>query len=300
MNIFITGATGFIGGSVASHLLQAGHAVRGLVRNQDDADALTSFGVTPVLRDLDDRDVLIHEAQRAEAVVNAASSDHRSSVEALLEGLRDTGKPFLHTSGSSVIGDDACGDVLSPRIYDEATPFIVEPGKQARHAIDNLILAAAETGVRSVVVCNSMIYGTGTFLRADSVQIPRLAAQARLSGVVRIVGSGINRWSNVHIDDVAMVYRLALAQAPAGSFYFVENGEASFAVIGLAIAHRLGLASVQSWTVEQAAQQWGEGQARYSFGSNSRVRALRTRRELDWMPKHDSLIRWIEQEMSVN
>ena len=130
MNIFITGATGFIGGSVASHLLQAGHAVRGLVRNQDDADALTSFGVTPVLRDLDDRDVLIHEAQRAEAVVNAASSDHRSSVEALLEGLRDTGKPFLHTSGSSVI----CSPVGRVSVVDSVMSGLSEPKRTFRPA----------------------------------------------------------------------------------------------------------------------------------------------------------------------
>ena len=59
--------------------------------------------------------------------------------------------------------------------------------------------------------------------RTYLTMIPRLAAQARLSGVVRIVGSGINRWSNVHIDDVAMVYRLALAQAPAGSFFEIPD-----------------------------------------------------------------------------
>jgi len=128
------------------------------------------------------------------------------------------------------------------------------------------------------------------------VQIPPLVAQAQARGVVRIVGSGVNRWSNVHVDDVVDLYARALAGAPAGSFYFVENGEASYAEIGDAIARRLGLGPVQSWTVAEAAKVWGEGHARYSFGSNSRVRVKRARAELGWAPRHASVTQWIEAE----
>lgn len=299
MNVFITGAAGYIGGSVANALLDAKHVIRGLVRSPDKVNLLAARGVTPVFGSLDDLDLLVREAQQADAVINAASSDHRASVEALLQGLHGSDKPFLHTSGSSVIGDDVRGNKLSEHVFDDDTPFIVEPEKQERHAIDNLILVAAAKGVRSVVLCNSMIYGTGTGVHADSVQIPPLVEQAGRSGVVRIVGSGVNRWSNVHIHDVAELYRLALEKAPAGAFYFVENGENSYAEIGAAIARRLDLGPVQSWTVEEATREWGEGHARYSFGSNSRVRARRARRELSWAPMHDSLTDWIEHEMPV-
>ena len=299
MNIFITGAAGYIGGSVANALLEERHVIRGLVRDPEKVELLAARGVTPVFGNLDDLGLLVCEAQQADAVINTASSDHRASVEALLQGLHGSGKPFLHTSGSSVIGDDVRGNKLSEYVFDEDTPFIVELEKQERHAIDNLILAAATKGVRSIVLCNSMIYGSGTGLHADSVQVPRLVQQASRSGVVRIVGSGVNRWSNVHIHDVAELYRLALEKAPAGAFYFVENGENSYAEIGAAIARRLDLGTVQSWTVEEATREWGEGHARYSFGSNSRVRGRRARRELSWAPMHDSLTQWIEHEMPV-
>lgn len=300
MKIFITGANGYIGGSVAHRLLADGHQIRGLVRRSDVAEKLAASGITPVLGTLDDSDVLAREARGADAVINAASSDHRPGITALLAALQDTGKTLIHTSGSSVIGDDVRGDALSPNIFDEDTPFIVEDGKQARHALDNAILAARDNGVRGIVLCNTMIYGSGRGLHRDSVQIPPLVKEAQKTGVVHVVGQGINRWSNVHIDDVAELYALALKEAPAGAFYFVENGEASYAEIGQAIAKRLGLGPVQSWTVEEAAAVWGEGHARYSFGSNSRVRAKRARAELGWQPQHDSVTRWIETEMPLD
>src|SRR5216684_4608533 len=87
-------------------------------------------------------------------------------------------------------------------------------------------------------LCPSNIYGSGTGLNPRSVQIPFLVDQARETNLVRIVGQGVNRWSNVHIEDVAELYLLALRKAPAGAFYFIENGEASFAEIGAAIARR--------------------------------------------------------------
>ena len=39
---------------------------------------------------------------------------------------------------------------------------------------------------------------------------------------------------------------------------------------------------------------WGEGPARNSMGSNSRVRAVRAREELGWSPSRQSLIEEIE------
>lgn len=256
----------------------------------------------PVVGDLDDRALLTREAKRADAVVNAANSDHEGAVDALLIALSGSGKAFLHTSGSSVIGDDAQGAFLSEHLFDEDTPFIVEPHpvKLARLAIDRRVQDAASSGVRSAVLCNPLIYGAGVVPNTRSVQIPALVKQARESGVVRVVGSGVNRWSTVHVADMAMLYRLALHSAPAGAFYFVENGEASFAEIGAAIAGRLHLGPVEAWTLKQAGAEWGDGFARYALGSNSRVRGHRARRELAWSPSHGSVTDWIEHEMPIN
>ena len=58
MKVFCTGASGYIGGSVAAHFVAAGHQVTGLVRSQEKADAVRRFGIEPVMGTLDDAAVL--------------------------------------------------------------------------------------------------------------------------------------------------------------------------------------------------------------------------------------------------
>lgn len=296
-NVFVTGATGFIGGTVALRLVERGYHVRGLARDPVKADQLAKLGIEPVIATLDDVQILAEEARRADGVINAASADHLASLQCLVAAVEDTGKPLLHTSGTSVVGDDAKGNFSSDTIFDESTPLVVQPAKQARREIDLSVLAASSRGVRSVVICPSLVYGVGRGLNPHSVQVPFLVQQARSHGVALVVGQGLNRWSNVHIDDLADLYVLALEKAPAGSFYFAENGEASFEEIGMAIARRLGLRGVESLPAILAAERWGEARAYYTFGSNSRVRAVRARQELGWIPYHNSVVAWIDNEM---
>jgi nucleoside-diphosphate-sugar epimerase len=299
MKIFVTGASGYIGGTIAAKLVEAGHEVKGLVRSIDKAEFLTAHGIEPTIGTLDDAELLAVEAQASDAVVNAANADHTASVQAFIKALQGTGRPFIHTSGSSVIGDDARGNSLSSKIYDELTAFDVAPAKLHRHELNQLILRSADQGVRSIVICPSHIYGDGRGANPRSLQIPFLLDNALTQGVVEVVGRGVNRWSHVHIDDLAELYLLALEGAPAGSFYFAESGEASFSELGEALAQKLGMGPVRSLTAEEAVSRWGERHAYYTLGSNSRVRAGRARKELGWHPRHTSAVTWINDEMSL-
>jgi len=229
-------------------------------------------------------------------VINAASSDHRGAVEALLDALRGSNKVLLHTSGSSIVGDASGGQSSDVIYYEDNLP---EPtvDKAARVAIDNLILAAAKDGVNSAVICNTLIYGHSLGVKRDSVQLPRLLKQARKSGVVRHVGTGQNIWSNVHIEDVVSLYLLALSKNVPGTFYFVESGEASFIDMTTAIAEALNLGKPQDWPLKDAEAEWGYEMANYGLGSNSRVRGTRAREVLGWAPKRTSVLEWIRHEM---
>ncbi|WP_448651399.1 NAD-dependent epimerase/dehydratase family protein [Pseudomonas fluorescens] len=299
MSIFLTGANGYVGGTVALRLINAGYAIRGLVRDAEKARQVQALGIEPVIGNLDDLALLAKEAKASDGVIHTADSDHLGAVETFIQALAGSGKPFLHTSGSSVIGDDAQGLVVNPAVFDEDSPFVVAASKQPRRDIELKVLGAAAQNIRAVVICPSSIYGTGTGVHTQTVQIPWLISQARESGVVRVVGTGVNRWSNVHIQDVAELYLLALQNAPAGAFYFVENGEASFLEIGQSIARRLRLEPLGFWSVEQATERWGYLHAHYTFGTNSRVKAKRARRELGWAPTHPSVLAWIEQDMPL-
>ncbi|GJJ01407.1 3-beta hydroxysteroid dehydrogenase [Duganella rhizosphaerae] len=295
MKVFVTGAAGFIGGSIAAGLVRAGHQVTGLVRKPEQLEELAKIGVTGVVGTLNDRDLLIAQARAADAVINAASSDNRAAVEALVDALAGSGKVFLHTSGSSIVGD-ASGGEGTDRIYFEDQLPAPTADKAARVAIDDLVLAAAAKGVRSAVLCNTLIYGHGALPR-DSVQLPRLLKQARKSGIVRHVGRGLNIWSNVHIDDVVDLYLLALEKTEAGAFYFVESGEASFRDMTAAIARALNLGEPQDWPLEQAKEEWGYEMASYGLGSNSRVRGQRARTQLGWKPHRPPVLDWIAGDM---
>jgi nucleoside-diphosphate-sugar epimerase len=293
MKVFITGASGYIGGSVAAHLVAAGHRVSGLARTAETAAALEKSGIAPVRGTLEDAEVLAAAAQEADAVIDAANAAHRGAAEAMLAALAGSGKAFIHTSGSSIVGTRAGGELV-PAVFDEDAPFTPSPTRADRVALDNDIRSA--NGVRSVVIVPSLIYGQGRGLNPHSMQVPWLIALARKSGIAKHIGSGENRWSNVHIDDLVTLYALALEKAPAGSFYFAENGENSMREICEAISRMLGFGGrTQAMTVDEAAAEWGEGPANDTMGSNSRVRAKRARAELGWQPHAVSLIEEIER-----
>jgi nucleoside-diphosphate-sugar epimerase len=295
MNIFITGASGYIGGTIAEALLAAGHRVSGLARSEATAAALRDRGIAPVRGTLDDSEMLAAAARAADATINAANAAHRAAAETMVTALAGSGKAFIHTSGSSIVGTRARGELVEA-VFDEDTPFTPTPQRAERVAIDSMVRAAAGNGVRSVVIAPSLIYGRGRGLNPHSMQVPWLIAFAKKAGVAKHIGSGENRWSNVHIDDLVRLYLAALERAPAGAFYFAENGESSMRETCEAISRMLGFGGrTQSMTVEEAASEWGDGPANDTMGSNSRVRAKRARAELGWRPARRALIDEIER-----
>lgn len=295
MKVFLTGATGYIGGSVAAKLLAADHHVVGLVRSEEGAASLQELGIEPLLGSFTDRELVSEVVRYADAVINAADSDNREVVETILLELEGTGKPFIQTSGTSIVGDKAAGEP-SDQVFDADIRFQPVSEKVVRVGIDRLVIDAAQRGIRSIVLCNSLIYGQGLGVKRDSIQLPLLINQAKKSGIVRYIGKGENIWSTVHIEDVASLYLLALELAPAGEFFFVENGEAKFKDIVAAISRLLGMGGkAESWSIEEAIGEWGYEPAVFALGSNSRVRATKARKMLEWKPRWSSVLDDIEQ-----
>jgi nucleoside-diphosphate-sugar epimerase len=296
VKVFITGASGYIGGSLAQALHNAGHQVLGLVRSEDKAKQLAARGIEPILGTLDDTAILQDTAGKADAVINAASSDHRGAVEALIAALEHSSKPLIHTSGSSIVGDDVLGESENPAIYPDDVWFDPIPIRSARVAIDRFVReAGVSKGIRAMVICPTMVYGTGRGLQPESNQVPKLTRYSRQRGAGLYIGKGRNRWSNVYIDDLVSLYLLALEKAPAASFFFAENGENTLKQVAESVSRALGFnGKTESWKAEDALRAEGDW-ARFALGSNSRVRAINARRLLGWTPKGPSLAEAVER-----
>jgi nucleoside-diphosphate-sugar epimerase len=75
--------------------------------------------------------------------------------------------------------------------------------------------------------------------------LPLLIGLAKAKGVVGYPGEGKNRWSAVHVRDLASVFRLALEKGPAGrNWHAVADEGIPFREIAEAIGGRLNLPAV--------------------------------------------------------
>lgn len=272
MQLFVTGASGYIGSAVTEELTRAGHRVAGLARSDASARKLEKAGAAAVRGDLRDVSVIEKAARESEGVIHLAMELNadapvldRGAVDAILAGLSGSGKPFVYTSGIWVLGDTA------GHVADENTPLHPTPLVAWRPVHENLVLRAH--GVRGIVIRPGMVYGRGGGFVASFTE-------AAKKGVVQFVGTGENRWPFVHVDDLAELYVRALG-APAGSLYFAAAGPS---VTVRAIAERAANgARVEAIPLEEARQTMGP--LADALTLDQLVSARKAERELGWTPR---------------
>jgi nucleoside-diphosphate-sugar epimerase len=285
MRIFATGATGYVGSAVSARLLAAGHAVAALARSDAAAARLRAAGIEPVAGDLADADVIERETRRADAVVHAAFEQSRRAVEvdrlvvqAVVRAAEGSGKAFVYTSGTAVVGDTGSSAA------DESTPLDPAGPVAWRAAHEAMVTEAASRGVRGIVFRPSLVYGRG----GGSVRLD--VERARRDGVARFVGDGANCWSTVHVDDLADLYVLALRSALAGSVWMAEGGESvSMRELAEAVSRAAGAdGRTAGLSTDEAKAHFGW--AARLLALNLVVSADRARRQLGWEPSRPALL----------
>ncbi|QEL01020.1 NAD-dependent epimerase/dehydratase family protein [Olivibacter sp. LS-1] len=287
--IFITGATGYIGGSIAKLLVDKGYKVSGLVRKESDTEKLKELGINPVLGTLQDAPLLREESKKADAIIHAADADDPYVIDTFLQALKGTDKTFIHTSGSSILGNKENGE-KSNFIYTEDIPLDARFEKVHRVIINNHIIKSAQQRIRSIVIVPTMIYGEGLGLKKESIQIPMLLKLSKERGAGVHIESGENIWSNVHIEDLAELYLKVLEKAKAGSYFYAENGESSLRDIALSISKRIGReGQLSSISIDEAVSHFGSEGAYFASGSNSRCSSDKARQLLGWTPNYSSI-----------
>jgi nucleoside-diphosphate-sugar epimerase len=284
MNVFMTGASGWIGSAAVPELLAAGHHVRGIARSERSAIALRAAGVEPVAGDLDQLDVLRAEAERADAVIHLANKHdwsnpaesnraERAAVETFVTALEGSGKPFLLASGTAMV----LGRTLTEL---DANPY---SGPEApRGGAEALAMEYADRGVHSVALRFApTVHGAG-----DHGFLARLVQTARERGVSGYVGDGSNRWAAVHRFDAGRLVALALAKVSAGSAVHAVAELLTTRSIAEAIGAALGV-PVGSVDPDRVTEHFGWLGA--IFALDLPASAALTRERFGWTPTHPTL-----------
>ncbi|NAZ75219.1 NAD-dependent epimerase/dehydratase family protein [Kineococcus sp. T13] len=296
MRVFVTGASGFIGSAVVPELLSAGHDVLGLARSEASAAAVRARGAEVLRGDLDDLAALRRGAESAEGVVHLANkhdwtdpgeSDRaeRAAVETLAEALSGSGRPLVLAAGLALPGLGRSGLGRPAEEDDRSDAHGVD---SPRGGAENLALGYAEKGVRVVSARFApTVHGAG-----DRGFIAIVAEHARRTGRAAYPGTGTNRWPAVHRSDTAVLVRLALEQAPAGSVVHAaaEEGVPVREVV-TALARRLHLPT-ESVPPERLAQELPFVGA--FLAADVPASSARTRELLGWRPSGPTLLEDID------
>lgn len=247
MKLFITGATGYIGGEVLHQFLQKlpHFWVTALHRLPEEAKLLKdSYGdrVHPIFGSLDNSGTLEREAREADIIINAACYNHAPSVEVFKKVLseRRTKALFIQISGTGILVDSTEPDGYRPdKVYsdvDDIDEINSLPDSQPHRPAEKVALSIEDSNpefVKTAVVCPPLIFGIGQGCGNKlSVQIPWLLRAVVEVGYNFTVYDGMTRWDHAHIYDVGTLFMAIVEKYLQGEpfrsghagYYFVEDG----------------------------------------------------------------------------
>ncbi|KAJ7088129.1 hypothetical protein C8R44DRAFT_819520 [Mycena epipterygia] len=316
IKVLVTGATGFIGGTVVKSLLEREDYRRGcveitcLVRGEERAIVIKEqLGVKVVIGDLADVDIVQAAAENADIVIDTANADFPRGGRAILDGLKArharTGitSVFIHSSGTGALTDNAQGLFASQKIYEDIDCADIRaiPKTYVHRETDTMMSEASEEGyIRGYVVMPPLIYGRGTGLFSrTSVQIPALIRAALKLGQSIHVGPGLSMWNGVHVQDLVDLYFLLIDDALSGSpkastglecFYFCATDTYSWKQLADEVGCRLHAkgvittAEARALLPDEEAEVLGAWSG-FAYGSNSRSKTGKAY-DLGWQPKY--------------
>jgi nucleoside-diphosphate-sugar epimerase len=289
MHVFVTGGTGTIGSAVVAELLGTGHTVLALARSDSSERILKDAGAEVLRGEIADLDVLRAGAARSDGVISLAFGRDYSSPDALAASITE------ESAAMAALGEELAGSDR-PIVASSGTPWVA--GRASTEA-DSLPTDGPVGGrARSV---NALLELAARGVRATALRLPRtvhnqgkggfaglLTEQARRAGVAGYPGDGTQRWPAVHAVDAAVLFRLALESAPAGTAWHAVADEGDeVRDIATVIGRRLGL-PVQPVPEENF------GPFGPIFAMDQPASSAHTRETLGWQPTHPSLLEDLE------
>jgi dihydroflavonol-4-reductase len=228
MRVFVTGGTGFIGGSVVRCLRAAGHEVRALVRPGADTRQLDGLPAQRVAGDLRDADSLRRGIAGCDWVFHVAAlysywgqrweDFHQINVEGtrrVLQAAWDEGvKRIVYTSSVAVLGipeDGSPGTEETPSTLAD----MISDYKRSKFLAEEVALEFARQGLPLVIINPSTPVGIGDHKPTPTGKIIVYFLNERMPAYV---DTGLNV---VDVEDVAAGHLLAAERGRVGERYIL-------------------------------------------------------------------------------
>ncbi len=282
MNVTLTGSTGFIGSHILTELLEHGHQVTALVRDNADADRVADIGATPAVVDLYDRPTVTSMFAGGDGAIHTASPGDATSanldaavVDAATDAFSGTGKPYLHISGEWIYGDNTA--------ITEQSPIKAPPMVAWKEPIDQRVIDAPD--MRGVVITPGVAYGDG----GGGVPGLLLGSPRDDAGNLIMLGAGQQHWSTAHVMDIANFFRLALEDESASGRYIVTDGSNPIvAELTEAAAVAAGAPGAVAGSDDEARARLGEYFAQVLLLDQATATS-KAQTDLGWHPSHPTL-----------
>jgi len=268
MRIFLTGATGYIGGEVANALRRNGHEIGALVRPDSDTGNLRDAGVVLISGDLASLPSLREQLESYDSFVHTAASSTAEKVEAdriAVETFAALDRFFIYTSGVWVLGntDSASeGSAVNP------LPIV-----EWRPAHEERVL-----GTGGAVIRPGCVYGGRQSL------LGAWFAAAEQNRPLQIVGDGANRWAMVDLRELADLYVRVLEQQPKGVLHGIDDSHDTLETMARAIAPN---GSIENLPLELA--RTAMGPFADALAVDQVISSAETREKLGWSPRRTFL-----------
>jgi nucleoside-diphosphate-sugar epimerase len=227
MKYFVTGATGFVGGVLASKLREQGHEVHATVRDPEKATDLQGKGVKLFKGDVTDKQSMREAMQGVDGVYHVAGwykigvKDKSDAEKVNVQGTRNVLELMQELKIAKGVYTSTCAinSDTHGRVVDESYHFSgkhiseYDRTKAAAHEVAKEFIAK---GLPLVIVMPGLIYGPGdtSSLRASIIE--------HLNGQLPMIPAEAGNCP-AHVDDVVQGHILAMEKGRIGESYIIAG-----------------------------------------------------------------------------